>query len=99
MASPSVPALHTGSNPQAAPQRPPMLSTAQALERVLSAAREVEGSEVLPTLAAHRRVLAQPLYSTLDVPPMAISAMDGYAVCRADLAALASASPTASTSL
>lgn len=74
-----------------------MLTTAQALEHLLSAAREVEGSEVLPTLAAHRRVLSQPLYSTLDVPPMAISAMDGYAVRRADLAALASDSPASSS--
>lgn len=84
---------------QAAVPRPPMLSTAQALERLLSAAREVEGSEVLPTLAAHRRVLSQPLYSTLDVPPMAVSAMDGYAVCRADLAALASDSIASSSPL
>jgi len=76
-----------------------MLSTAQALEHLLTAARAVDGSEQVATLEAHRRVLAQPLYSTLDVPPMAISAMDGYAVRREDLAGLASAGPDARLSL
>src|SRR4029450_2524674 len=43
--------------------------------------------EELPTLEASGRVLARPQRSTMDVPPMDNSAMDGYAVRAADLAA------------
>ena len=66
--------------------RPALISTAQALELLLAAARPVPEIEVVPTLEAHHRVLAHALISALDVPPMAISAMDGYAVRAGDLA-------------
>ena len=39
----------------------------------------------MPTLEAAGRVLAQAQTSTMDVPPMDNSAMDGYAVRLADL--------------
>ncbi|NIG00504.1 molybdopterin molybdenumtransferase MoeA, partial [Burkholderia sp. Ax-1720] len=70
-----------------APQapRPPMLSTADALAALLGAAVPLAGSETVPTLDALGRVLAADVVSPLDVPPMAISAMDGYAVRVADL--------------
>ena len=64
--------------------RPPMLSTEQALDFLLTAARPVTEIETLATLDAHRRVLAAGVTSPIDVPPMAISAMDGYAVRCAD---------------
>jgi molybdopterin molybdotransferase len=63
-----------------------MLSTADALATLLGAARAVDGTETLPTLAALNRVLAADVVSPLDVPPMNTSAMDGYAVRIADLA-------------
>ena len=68
--------------------RPELLSTAQALDLLLAAVRPVTEVETLATLQAHRRVLAASIISPLDVPPMAISAMDGYAVRCADWAAI-----------
>ncbi|WP_153100421.1 gephyrin-like molybdotransferase Glp [Paraburkholderia hayleyella] len=60
-------------------------STAEALKALLDAAVPLGGSESLPTLEALNRVLASDVVSPLDVPPMAVSAMDGYAVRVADL--------------
>ncbi|ALK30962.1 molybdopterin molybdotransferase MoeA [Burkholderia plantarii] len=70
-----------------APQAPraPMLSTAEALAALLGAAVPLADTEIVPTLEALGRVLAADVVSPLDVPPMAISAMDGYAVRVADL--------------
>jgi molybdopterin molybdotransferase len=47
----------------------------------------VSGTETISTLDALNRVLAEDVVSGLDVPPMNTSAMDGYAVRIADLAA------------
>ena len=41
--------------------------------------------ETLPLTQALGRVVAQPLVSPLDVPPVATSAMDGYALNTQDL--------------
>ncbi|TGU11694.1 molybdopterin molybdenumtransferase MoeA, partial [Mesorhizobium sp. M2D.F.Ca.ET.153.01.1.1] len=49
--------------------RAPMLATADALAILLDAARPVDGSESVPTLQAHGRVLAADVVSPLDVPP------------------------------
>lgn len=62
-----------------------MLTTQEALDAVLAAARPLDRTETVDTLAAHGRVLAADVVATLDVPPMDTSAMDGYAVRRADL--------------
>ncbi|MBW9104076.1 molybdopterin molybdotransferase MoeA [Paraburkholderia phenoliruptrix] len=62
-----------------------MLATADALAILLDAARPVNGSESVPTLQAHGRVLAADVVSPLDVPPMNTSAMDGYAIRAADV--------------
>lgn len=62
-----------------------MLSTQEALEAVLAAARPLDRRETVDTLAANGRVLAADVIATLDVPPMDTSAMDGYAVRVADL--------------
>ncbi|WP_353193350.1 gephyrin-like molybdotransferase Glp [Pandoraea pnomenusa] len=62
-----------------------MLSTQEALDAVLGAARALDQHETVDTLAANGRVLTADVIATLDVPPMDTSAMDGYAVRRADL--------------
>lgn len=62
-----------------------LLSVDEALERLLAGARPVAESESVATLSAAGRVLAQAQRSTMNVPPMDNSAMDGYAVRLADL--------------
>lgn len=66
--------------------KPPMLSTKEALASLLSAAQPVTATEVIPTIAATGRVLAQNLQSPLDVPGMDNTQMDGYAVRSGDCA-------------
>ncbi len=70
-----------------ADKRSPLISVDEALDRLLAAARSVTDTETVPTLAALGRVLAQSQVSPLAVPPADNSAMDGYAVRSADLAA------------
>jgi molybdopterin molybdotransferase len=65
-----------------------LLSVDQALEQLLAAARPVAEVEEVPTLEACGRVLARAQTSTMDVPPMDNSAMDGYAVRVSDGARL-----------
>ena len=57
----------------------------EALEQMLAGARPISETEEVPTLQATGRVLARAQRSTMDVPPMDNSAMDGYAVRVADL--------------
>lgn len=64
-----------------------LLSVDEALEAMLSGARTVAEIEEVPTLEATGRVLARAQASTMNVPPMDNSAMDGYAVRCADLKA------------
>jgi len=61
-----------------------LLSVDEALAQLLSAAKAVPDVEEVPTLEATGRVLAKPQRSTMDVPPMDNSAMDGYAVRLSD---------------
>ncbi|MGA9916814.1 gephyrin-like molybdotransferase Glp [Paraburkholderia sp.] len=63
-----------------------MLSTAEALATLLSAASPITGTESIPTLEALNRVLSADVISPLDVPPMNTSSMDGYAIRTGDLA-------------
>ncbi|MEO8202423.1 MAG: gephyrin-like molybdotransferase Glp [Betaproteobacteria bacterium] len=63
-----------------------LLSVDEALEVLLAGARAVAEVEEVPTLEATGRVLARAQASTMDVPPMDNSAMDGYAVRVADIA-------------
>ncbi|MEB0030570.1 molybdopterin molybdotransferase MoeA [Undibacterium sp. RTI2.1] len=65
-------------------EKKPMLSVAQALDFLLSAARPVTETEIVSTLEANGRVLAQAQSSLLHVPPMDNTQMDGYAVRAAD---------------
>ena len=64
-----------------------LLSVEEALERLLAGARPVDEVEEVATLKAIGRVLAEPLQSGMDVPPMDNSGMDGYAVRVADIPA------------
>src|SRR5262245_9455594 len=57
-----------------------LLSVDEALERLLAGARPVAETEAVPTLTAAGRVLAMAQRSTMNVPPLDNSAMDGYAV-------------------
>ena len=61
-----------------------LLSVDEALEILLSHSKVVSELEEIPTLEATSRVLARAQRSTMDVPPMDNSAMDGYAVRIAD---------------
>ena len=63
----------------------PMLSVEDALERVLKMFHPLE-AETVPILESLGRVLAQNVYSEIDIPPHDNSAMDGYAVIAADAA-------------
>jgi len=62
-----------------------LLSVDEALETLLAGARPVNEVEQVPTMAAANRVLAQAQTSTMDVPPMDNSAMDGYAIRLSDV--------------
>jgi molybdopterin molybdotransferase len=64
---------------------PGLLSVDEALAQLLAQAKPVAGVEDVPTLEATKRVLARSQRSTMDVPPMDNSAMDGYAVRLSDL--------------
>jgi molybdopterin molybdotransferase len=62
-----------------------MLSATQLLENLRGRARATTGTETVAITAAHGRVLAKPQISSLTVPPLDNSAMDGYAVRLADV--------------
>ena len=57
-----------------------LLSVDEALAQLLAGANPVAEVEQVPTMEAAGRVLARAQTSTMDVPPMDNSAMDGYAV-------------------
>jgi molybdopterin molybdotransferase len=62
-----------------------LLSFDEALERLLAGARKVKGTDRVPLADALGRVLAEPIRSGVDVPPLDNSGMDGYAVRCADV--------------
>jgi molybdopterin molybdotransferase len=62
-----------------------LLSVDEALAQLLAGATPVSGIEDVPALEASGRVLARAQRSTMDVPPMDNSAMDGYAVKAKDV--------------
>jgi molybdopterin molybdotransferase len=64
-----------------------LLTVDEALEVLLAGAQAVAEVEEVPTLEATGRVLARAQRSTMDVPPLDNSAMDGYAVRSADVKA------------
>lgn len=62
-----------------------MLSFEAALDQLLAAAKPVADIEQVATEDALGRVLAEALVSSLDLPPLDNSAMDGYALRAADV--------------
>ena len=62
-----------------------MISVADAQAHILARVERVAPPEVIPVVAALGRVLAEDVRATLDVPPTANSAVDGYAVRGADI--------------
>lgn len=65
----------------------PAQSLDAARARILAAVSPVAETETLPLKAAFQRVLAAPVVSAVAVPAHTNSAMDGYALRAADLAA------------
>ncbi len=65
-----------------------LLSVDEALAQLLAGAKPVAGVEQVPTMEAAGRVLAGAQTSTMDVPPMDNSAMDGYAIRLADISSV-----------
>ena len=61
-----------------------LLSVDDALARLLADARPVAEIEQVATLEATNRILARAQRSTMDVPPLDNSAMDGFAVRTGD---------------
>lgn len=61
-----------------------MLSVEAALEKLLAAARPLEQVEAIAAQDALGRVLAAPVVSGVNVPPLDNAAMDGYALRRGD---------------
>jgi molybdopterin molybdotransferase len=56
------------------------LSLEEALSKALAATHVVSDIETISLFSAHRRVVAQDVVATLDVPPWDNSAMDGFAI-------------------
>jgi molybdopterin molybdotransferase len=70
----------------AQPARKPLMPVREALDFLLAAARPVLEVELVDTLAANGRVLAEDQASKLDVPSADNTQMDGYAVRAQDCA-------------
>ncbi|MES2324086.1 MAG: gephyrin-like molybdotransferase Glp [Pseudomonadota bacterium] len=64
----------------------PMLTVQQALDLMLAAPRPPAATEIVATLGANGRVLAEAQASTINVPSADNTQMDGYAVRAADCA-------------
>ena len=70
---------------QSNPNKPPMLTAAEAIAHLLKNASSVNEEETVPTQAALGRVLAKDIASQVDVPPLDNTSMDGYAVRCSDI--------------
>src|SRR5271169_599810 len=62
-----------------------LLTVAAALAEIEARVRPVVETETVPLPAAAGRILARDLIATMNLPPHANSAVDGYAVAHADL--------------
>jgi len=71
-----------------------MISVDEARARILEHFHPLEAEEV-PILKALDRVLAEDIYSDIDIPPFANSAMDGYALRPGDTIGASRKSPVA----
>jgi molybdopterin molybdotransferase len=73
------------------------MSLEEALAHLVQAGRQarIMATEPVATAAALGRVLAQPVVSSIDVPPAANTSMDGYALRAADVPSLGAVLPVA----
>jgi len=69
-----------------------MISVEEALEKILSYVEVLE-PERKPILDCLGQVLAEDVYSTIDIPPLDNSAMDGYALRARDTRGVSKSSP------
>jgi molybdopterin molybdotransferase len=63
----------------------PLLSLQEALTRIKAALHPVAGSEKVTLKSALGRVLAQPVYSSVNIPHERNASMDGYALAAGDI--------------
>ncbi len=73
-------------------KKPPLLTVAQARDRILSRITVLDAEDT-PLMEAHGRVLAEDVHSDRDVPPFTNSAMDGYAVRASDTRSASATEP------
>jgi len=66
-------------------------SLEEALANILAAIEPIAETEIIPAELALGRITASPAVSAVDLPPFTQSAMDGYAVCAADITQQSSA--------
>jgi len=64
-----------------------LLTVAEALAEIEARISPVVGTETVPLTAAAGRILARDVVATMNLPPHANSAVDGYAVAHGDLMA------------
>ena len=69
-----------------------MISVEQALEKILSYVDALEEEQV-PILDSPGQVLAEDIYSSINIPPLDNTAMDGYAIQSRDTYGASSESP------
>ena len=69
-----------------------MISVEEALEKILSYVTVLDPEEK-PILDCSGQVLAEDIYSTVDIPPLDNSAMDGFAVRAEDIIGAGESSP------
>jgi molybdopterin molybdotransferase len=79
---------HGHEHAHAHPRRADLLSVEEALERILGLVEQLPVADV-PLLEADGLTLARDVHAPFDIPGLANSAMDGYAVVAADLAGAA----------
>lgn len=61
-----------------------MIEVEEAVRRLTEAASAIESNELVSILDAGGRVLGEPVYAPISVPPFPKSAMDGYAIMSSD---------------
>lgn len=76
---------NTSGNHSSTPGQEPMLSVAQAQQRIREAIRPADNSEPCTLWDAYQRIVASDVISPVNVPPYANSAMDGYALNAKDI--------------
>ena len=78
----SIPVSSACDTPQ---KQTPWLNVDEAINRMTASVNKIHGTEVVAIRNSLNRVLAKDVISTINVPPYANSAMDGYAFNSTDL--------------